>query len=104
MRVRGVWGVKMDLESDRKAPPTWDILTNIEVVMWCIVGGGPYVGGIDGELCYLSWSDGVSCKPWSQMCGSWYLSKFLLSEGSLNHMYIASLIFLVTPVIPYQLC
>ena len=31
------------------------------------------------------------------MCGSWYLPKFLLSEGSLTCMYIASLMFLVTP-------
>ena len=50
-----------------------------------------------GGICYLSWSDGVPCKTWSQMCGSWYLPKFLLSEGSLTHMYIASLMFMVPP-------
>ena len=43
--VRDVWGGKMDLESDGKAPPAWDILTNIEVehapsfVLWFTIGG-----------------------------------------------------------------
>ena len=49
-----------------------------------LVGGSCMV--LDGELCYLSWSDCVSCKTWSQMCGSWNLPKFLLSEGSLTHV------------------
>ena len=31
------------------------------------------------------------------MCGSWYLPKFLLSEGSLTLTYIASFMFLMTP-------
>ena len=31
------------------------------------------------------------------MCESWYFPKFLLSEGSLTQMYIASLMFLVIP-------
>ena len=44
------------------------------------------MSGVDGELCYLSWSDDMSCKTWSQMCGSWYLPKFLLSEESLTHI------------------
>ena len=91
----------MDLASDGEAPFTWDILTSIEVVcvFICYVvqcWGVHMWGGVDSELCYLSWSDGVSCKTWSQMCGSWYLPKFLLSEGILNCMYFASFIFLVT--------
>ena len=39
----------------------------------------------------------MSCKTWSQMCGSWYFPKFLLSEGSFTQMYTASLMFLMTP-------
>ena len=46
---------------------------------------------------YVSWSSGVSCKTWSQMCGSWYLPKFLLSKWSFTQIYIVSLMFLVTP-------
>ena len=70
----------MDLESDGELPPTWDILINTEVVhvphLLCgtLLGYGPYVGVVDSELCYLSCSDGVSYKMWSQMCGSWYLA------------------------------
>ena len=54
-------------------------------------------GGWVVKLCYLNWSDDASCKTWSQMCGSWYFAKFLLSEGSLAHINIASLMFLVIP-------
>ena len=54
-------------------------------------------GGMDGELCCLSWSYGVSCRTLSHVCGSWYMSKFLFSEGSLTFMYIASLMSLMTP-------
>ena len=43
------------------------------------------------------WCVGVSCSTWSQTCGSWNLPRFLLSEGSLILMYLASLMFLVKP-------
>ena len=79
--------------------PTWDILTNIEVVcaphLLYDVLLGVHMQGVDSELYYLSWSDGVSCKIWSQMCGSWYLPKFLMSEGSLFHMYTTSFIYYI---------
>ena len=32
------------------------------------------------QMCYLSWSAGMSCRTWSQMCGNF--AKFLLSEWS----------------------
>ena len=47
-------------------------------------------------MCYLSCSDGVSCKASSDMCGSWYFLKFLLSDGSLTWMYMVTFVFLVT--------
>ena len=43
--VRGVWGGKMDVESDGEAPPTWDILTNIEVAYAPHLLCGTLVGG-----------------------------------------------------------
>ena len=63
---------------------------------------GKFLGGFGSckgvvMLCYLSQSEGVSCKTSSQMCGIWYFPKFLLSEGSLTQIYIVSFMFLVTP-------
>ena len=34
---------------------------------------------------------------WSQTCGSWNFPTFLLKDGSLTLMYMASLMFLVSP-------
>ena len=92
--ARGVMGGIMDMESDGEASPTLGIHTNIEVACtpFCVIH-------LQGSMCGvgLMVSDGVSCKTWSQMCDSWYLPKFQLSEGSLTWMYIASFMFLVTP-------
>ena len=52
-------------------------------------------GGGRGLWCYLSLSAGVSCRIWSNTCGSWYLPRLLFREGSLALMYTASLMFLV---------
>ena len=49
------------------------------------------------KSCYLNWSNGVSCKTLSHMCGSCYFPKFLLCEGSLTLIYMASFMFLETP-------
>ena len=46
---------------------------------------------------YLSCRVGVSCSIGCQMCGSWYFPMFLLSEGSLTLMNMASFMFLVLP-------
>ena len=40
---------------------------------------------------------GCPVKPHPICCGNWYFPKFLLSDGSLTLMFMASLIFLVTP-------
>ena len=40
---------------------------------------------------------GMSCSTSSQMWGSWYLPSFLVKEGSLTLMYMASLMVLVMP-------
>ena len=81
-------------------PLTRDILTNIEVVhaphLLCSTLVGGHMLRVDGELCFLNWSD-VSYKTWWQMCGTWYVPKFLLSEGSLTHMFSATFMFQVTP-------
>ena len=61
-------------------------------------GGWPMCGWMV-KLSYLSLSDGVSWKKSSQMCGSLYFPKFLLTEGSLTCMYISSFMFLVTPCV-----
>ena len=44
---------------------------------------------------YLRWSEGVSCRTSSQMWGSWYFPTFLLRDGSLRQIHMASLIVLV---------
>ena len=94
----------MDFEIDGEAPQHGIYLPTLKlhVPPICHVVHCWWVhiwGLLVSELCCLSWSDGLSCKMWSQMCGSWYLPKFLLCEGSLTHMYIASFIFLRPPVI-----
>ena len=46
---------------------------------------------------YLSCSEGVSLSTWSQTGGSRNFPRFLLRDGSFTLMYIASLMFLVSP-------
>ena len=46
---------------------------------------------------YLRCSEGVSFSTWSQNCGVCNFPKFLFSDGSLTLMYMASLMFLVSP-------
>ena len=64
----------------------------------CVVHVGVGREGGKGWF-YLSWRTGVSCRIWSKICGSWYLPKFLLCEGSFTWMYMASLMFLVNPYV-----
>ena len=42
---------------------------------------------------------GVSCKVLSRICGNWYFPRFLLSEGSLTCINMASLMFLEEPCV-----
>ena len=44
---------------------------------------------------YLNLSSGEFTRTLSHMCGSWYLPIFLLMEGSLTLMKMASLMYLV---------
>ena len=69
--------------------------------MLCVMWGWP-IGGVV-VLCYLSPSDGVSWSTSSHMWGSLYFARFLLRDGSLTLMYIASSIVLMTPVTSYAL-
>ena len=55
------------------------------------------MAGNGGWLCYLKCSEGVSFSTWSQTCCVWNFPKFLFKDGSLTLMYMASLIFLVSP-------
>ena len=50
--------------------------------------------GLGVRLDCLTCNAGVSHKMLSQICGSWYFPRFLLSEGSLMHINMASLMFL----------
>ena len=52
---------------------------------------------MENAVYYLSCKVGKSCNIGSQMCDSWYFPMFLLSEGSLTLMNMASLMFLVLP-------
>ena len=54
-------------------------------------------GELEIAVYYLSCRVGVSCSVGSQMCGSWYFPMFLLHEGSLTLMNIASFMFLALP-------
>ena len=45
---------------------------------------------------YLKWRAAVSCRTSSQMWGSWYFTRFLLRDGSLTQINMASLMVLVT--------
>ena len=88
----GVWGGIMDMERWLQRHPHMGPYLPIEVAydphllcgkfMWGQFMCGRWVV----KLCYMSWSDGMSCKTLSQMCGSWYFPKFLWSEGSLTHI------------------
>ena len=44
---------------------------------------------------YLIWKARVSCRTTAQMCGSWNFPRFLLRDGSLTLMNMASLMVLV---------
>ena len=44
---------------------------------------------------------GVSCKMLSQICGSCYFPKFLLSDGSFTHMNMTSFMFLEAPCVSW---
>ena len=46
---------------------------------------------------YLICSQGVSLSTWSHTCGSRNFPKFLFSDGSFTFMYMASLMFLMSP-------
>ena len=52
-------------------------------------------GKMEKAVYYLSCRVGVSCNIGFQMYGSWYFPVFLLSEGLLILMDMASLMFLV---------
>ena len=41
--------------------------------------------------------EGLSLSTWSQTCGIWNFPKFLFKDRSLTSMYMASLMFLVSP-------
>ena len=47
---------------------------------------------------YLVWRAGVSCKTLSKMLDSWYFPRFLLRDGSLTQMSMASL------MVQYTMC
>ena len=108
--VIGVWGVYWDSGGwygERGRHPHTGKYLPIEVVhashLLCGVligeGSANVWGGLVVKLCYLSWSDGISCNTSSHMCGRWYFLKFSLSERSLTQMYMASFMFLMTPSI-----
>ena len=58
------------------------------------------VGGGERLDCFTC-DTGVSCKMLSQMCGSWYFSRFLLRDGSLTCMNMASFMFLEGPCVSW---
>ena len=58
--------------------------------------------GVD-QVCYLSCSEGLSCRTSSHRWDRLYLPRFLLKEGSFTQMYMASWIVLVAPVLPCRL-
>ena len=64
----------------------------------CGTGAGPIVEGGELEvLSYLSCSEGVSCSTSSPYVGKLYFPSFLLGDGSVTQMYMASLMVLVIP-------
>ena len=87
------------------APPCWGgvnepyLLNGENTVcphIWFVVRGfGLIVEGME-VLGYLSHSEGVSCSTSSHMLGSWFFPSFLLRDGSLIWMYIASFMVLMT--------
>ena len=79
--------------------PTWDHTYQLKIVhapcILCDIGVA-----LSGEvvvLSYLSHSDELSWSTSSHRWGSWYLPRFLLRDGSLAQMYIASLMVLLMP-------
>ena len=72
---------------------------NKEVIVYLLVRG-VVQWGCGESVCkgdHCKWRAGMSCNTPSQMCGSWYLSRFLFKGGSLTWMYMASLMVLVMP-------
>ena len=55
--------------------------------------------GVRGKAELLTCNAGVSCKMLSQIFGSWYFPRFLLSEGSLTCISMVSLMFLEEPCV-----
>ena len=111
-----MFGVLQGEKWERLAPQwgrkgEWTILTNEEYVVppyeyriW--VGGGAHCREDEWSLCvvcYLSCSEGVSCRTSSHRWSRLYLPRFLLSEGSFTWMHMVSLIVLVAPLLPCQL-
>ena len=99
--VRDVWGGKMDMKSGGETPPHGIYLPTLKL---CVLPHflystlvGIHMWGWMVSCATFSWSYSVSCKILVKMYSSWYLPKFLLSERSLNHMYITSFMLLVTP-------
>ena len=61
---------------------------------------GPWGRPMDSRvMCVVTFDEvmGVSCKTTSHICISWYFPIFLLTDGSLTWMYMASFIVLVMP-------
>ena len=52
---------------------------------------------MEWPLYYVIFSSGMSNRTSSHICGRWYLPKFLLRDGSLALMYIASYITVAIP-------
>ena len=114
LSIWAVWGMWVALwvnrwwYEEKEGTITWDYTYHLKlcmppycIVLWlyCVVyiAGGPCWRGWVVKVCYLSSSDGVSCKSPSHMCGSWYLPKILFSDWSLTWICMASFMFLVTP-------
>ena len=91
----GVWGVQGVWEfivlGKGRHPP------HSNFIVWYVYGDDPWKGREGVKQCYLSSGDGVSCNISSYVCGSWHFPRFLLSEGSLTHIYMATFMFLITP-------
>ena len=70
-----------------------------DVYMPPCCGGGPSgtVMGVLNRGYHCRWRASVSYSTPSQMCGSWYLPRFLLRGGSLTLMNMASFMVLVMP-------
>ena len=90
----------------RDVTPTWNTYQQVVCAPHCRCGLKGWVDilieGVEKEevgsaVYYLSCGVQVSFSTGSQICGSWYLPMFLLSERSLTWMNKASLMFLILP-------